>query len=151
MKISVLSKIPKKAEDPLALFLFSNRLDPFPYLEWFSKEDQKTVNTLYQHMRGLQDIEGKEKEISVLYFPTGNPAPKIFLVGMGEEEKVSIEKFRVAASHLCRILRKGNRSFHLGVSFPSLGTFPLQDGVQGFVEGFILRNYTFEKYCQKKA
>lgn len=90
------------------------------------------------------DFKGKEGEVLFLY---GNEKTekRIALVGLGESEKATTERFRRAYSHLARECHK-RRIEEISLLVPKASALSEQFVVRGMVEGLMIPNYTFTKH-----
>lgn len=133
-----------KEQMPLAVFVFSDKINDFP------KEAIKDeyIEKLYYKLIQDKQITGKAGENSYLYSLDSNFNKYCFL-GIGDSKNIEEEDFRVAGSALCMRLRKLNIE-KVAVKFPQLKDSERYDRyIQNFIEGFMLRNYDFYKYRQK--
>ncbi len=93
------------------------------------------------------DFTGKLNETLVLY-PVGDvAAQRVLLVGLGKQDKFSLDIVRqVAAGVVKRVRELGVESYATIVHGAGSGGFDLQDAVQALVEGTMLGLYRFTQY-----
>ena len=123
---------------PLALFVFSDKLEEFP------KESIKdeTIEKLYHRIVQDKQITGKAGEAPYIYSLDSN-FNNFYFIGIGKSTEDDLENFRVAGAALCRRLRKFSMN-KIAIKFPTLQG-AVADKIQAFTEGFMLRNYDFSK------
>lgn len=91
----------------------------------------------------IGDFTGKEGEVLFLYLQ-GQPEQRIALLGLGDEEKVTIERLRRAFGSLTKACRpKKIRSAN--VLTPIVASINPEEVIRGVAEGLLLANYVFEK------
>lgn len=91
----------------------------------------------------LGDFTGKEKEISFLYEET--PAGKrTILLGLGNKEKISIEKLRRIYGSLAKYCREKKFS-SLNIATPIIPSLDEEEVIHGITEGILFVNYGFDK------
>lgn len=90
------------------------------------------------------DFKGREGEVLFLYGQDKSDK-RIALVGLGEEEKVTMEKLRRSYAHVSRECHK-RRLKHVNILVPSSGALAEEFLVRGLVEGLMIPNYFFTKH-----
>lgn len=131
---------------PLALFVFSDQLEVFPS----NIAKDPNVEKIYQRIVQDKHITGKTGESSYIYL-LDDEFSQLYFIGAGESNETDIENFRIAGASLCQKLRKFKVS-KIAVKFPfnsNTDLIEVQNKVQAFTEGFMLRNYDFNKYREK--
>ncbi len=133
-----------EADVPLGVFTFKDRLGETPYgIEPGSCNDE-----VYRRMVAGGEIAGETGEAP--YAITCNPTGpyRIFFIGLGGADGSAMEDFRKAGASVNRRLRRFNMTKidFLLPELPSLSSRILKRNIQAFTEGFILRNYDFDKY-----
>jgi leucyl aminopeptidase len=107
------------------------------------------------HVFDLEHFEGKEGEFFSLYTDKKLASHHIFLVGLGESKKLSLERYRRAAATASKKAR-ALKIKHLSIAFPSIinddggfntDTFELAKTIG---EGSFLSQYRFDKYLTEK-
>src|SRR5690625_1016832 len=92
----------------------------------------------------------KWMEVTTFYQPTNHP--DIVLVGLGERDKLTIEKIRQAAGTVGRKLEK-ERAVAVQVDFTYIRAWCDQQTVANvcaaWVEGWVLGTYVFDQYKSK--
>lgn len=94
------------------------------------------------------DFTGKEGEVIFLYVK-GIPEKRIALLGMGEKEKVTIEKLRRVYSALTKACRM-RKIQEMNLLMPEVSSLNEQEIVRGIAEGLLLSNYVFNKHKQEE-
>jgi leucyl aminopeptidase len=96
----------------------------------------------------LQDFKGKEGEILILYV-SDQKESRFALLGLGEKEKISVERLRRAYAALGKVcLAKEMEKLNLLV--PEVPHLKEPDTVKGIAEGLLLINYLFTAH-QKES
>lgn len=131
-----------KGNIPLAVFVFSNKLNEIP-VEIFQDE---YVETIYNRMLLNKEFKGEQGELIQIQ-SIKSPFNRFILIGMGEQKNLELETFRVAGALVCRTVKSLNLK-SVTVKFPDSNR--LEEISQVFMEGLMLRNYEFNKYLQKK-
>lgn len=88
------------------------------------------------------DFKGKGGEVLYLY-ASGQPEPRIALLGLGSQEEESVEGLRRAYSSLSKSCLS-RRIETVNLLLPSL-SLKEEDMVRGIVEGLLLSNYSFRR------
>ncbi|SHE45863.1 leucyl aminopeptidase [Desulfacinum infernum DSM 9756] len=91
--------------------------DPDPFTPGFRRWMEQHAPWVKQ-TKAAEDIQGKHKEISVLYSPTPAQVPRILTAGLGKVSECTPEKLRQAAAAAARRCRDLKVS-HVGL--PTLG------------------------------
>lgn len=92
----------------------------------------------------LGEFTGKLLETAVLY-PIGIPASKVIVVGLGEAEKLTLEKVRQAAGAAYKVAAKGKaQSIATIVHGAGIGGLCPVACAQATVEGTLLASYRYE-------
>ncbi len=131
---------------PLAVFVFSDKLEQFPQ----EISTDEGIEKIYHRVVQDKQITGKPGEAPYIYALDSNFS-KFYFIGIGNSSELELENFRVAGAALCRRLRKFNIN-KVTVKFPNIEhelSNELENRVQAFIEGFMLRNYDFCKYREK--
>jgi leucyl aminopeptidase len=89
------------------------------------------------------DFIGKEGEVLILY-SKGNPDKRIALLGLGEKEKVTVEKLRRAYACLTKACRP-RKVQEINLLLPVVSSLAEEEVVRGVSEGLLLANYVFNK------
>ena len=94
------------------------------------------------------DFQGKPGDTSVLYL-SKQPGPRrLFLIGLGDKKKVTLEQFRRAGARAAKKAHELKaRSLALGIP---LGSEKVGDVVRALGEGALLGLYRFDKYLTKE-
>ncbi|HZY10527.1 MAG TPA: M17 family peptidase N-terminal domain-containing protein, partial [Bacteroidota bacterium] len=129
----------------------------------FVHEDKKTFDTDLKNLNKifgkkldeiieLENFKGKENEIVSVYTDRKISAPRLFLVGLGELKKISLEQYRRAAATTVK-RAKASKVKHLAFSFPdphNTASFSIEDIAGAITEGAVLGHYKFDKYFTEK-
>ncbi len=107
----------------------------------------KQIDTILR----LEDFKGKENECIIIFTEKKLNAPRLFLIGLGEEKKLSMETYRRAAATAAKNARSSNCK-HLAIALPNTNPslFPIGDCAQAIAEGASLSLYKFDKYFTEK-
>ena len=145
MKLTfVKSPLKQVKADVLAVFLFQDA-------ELFRK-DARILGRLFGSriapLFDAGDFLAKEKESAVVYLGRGFKSPRLLLVGLGEQKKLSAEQLRRAASTAAKKARKLKAS-SLALAVPSLRK-DVSDSIVALCEGASLALYKFDKYLTKE-
>jgi len=131
-----------KGNIPLAVLTFSNKLDEIA--EEILQDEY--VKAIYNRMLSNKEFKGEDGEIIEIQ-SISSPFNRFIVIGMGDEKNFELETFRVAGASVCRTV-KSLKGKSVVVKFPELEN--LEEMSQVFMEGFMLRNYEFNKYLEKK-
>ncbi len=95
-----------------------------------------------------KDFTGKEGEVLMLYREEG-PEHRVALLGLGDKEKITVEKLRRAYS---AIAQKGQKvkATTMNIIVPHIESLEDIDVARGISEGILLTNYAFEKLQKEK-
>ncbi len=110
------------------------------------------LRTQVERMVEMEDFKGKDGQIAFAYTEKQITSPRIFLLGLGEVKKLSLEKFRRAAA-LAAKKAKALKAEHLAFQFPEEpGGFSEspEDIATAIAEGAFLSLYKFDKYFTEK-
>lgn len=132
---------------PLSIFVFSDKLDYFP--DNIVKDI--SVKKIYDRIIQDKQLTGKTGESSYIYL-LDDKFSQLYFIGAGESTDTDIENFRLAGASLCQKLRKFKVN-KIALKFPfneNNSPIEIQNKVQAFTEGFMLRNYDFSKYREKQ-
>ncbi|MBI1806415.1 MAG: leucyl aminopeptidase [Ignavibacteria bacterium] len=103
----------------------------------------------------LEDFKGKESEILSFYTERKLAAPRLFLVGLGEQKKLSLEQYRRSAAAVTKqatAARVKRLAFSLPAPVESKNGFSASSIEIGEVlaEGAYLATYKYDKYFTEK-
>ncbi|MCX6133563.1 MAG: leucyl aminopeptidase [Ignavibacteriales bacterium] len=138
------SSLRTSTADVTALFVHQDR-------SLFKSETSSIARRLGVRMPAVEtgDFVGKEGESIVLYSPRAGKARRIILVGLGERQKLSPERFRrcgATAAKRARALKAKSLSIFIP---PALAAY--ESVVTAIAEGAFLGLYRFDKYVSKKS
>jgi len=115
----------------------------------------KQLGEKLQPAVSLKDFSGKKGDVLSLYTEKSIASPRLVLIGMGEPEKLSLEKIRRGSAAAATTAQK-MKIASLGIEFPismlsaqSLKAAP-SDIAQAVVEGAVLSVYKYDKYITAK-
>ena len=92
------------------------------------------------------DFRGKRGEIAVFYPRGAIPASRVIVVGLGPQEKFTLQAVREAAAAAARKARDlGVQSFSSIIHGAGAGGFHLEQAAQALVEGTILGLYRYQE------
>jgi leucyl aminopeptidase len=90
-----------------------------------------------------KDFAGKEGEVSLLY-TISQKESRLVLLGLGEENKVTLEKLRRIYASLAKFCQRGKIQ-KINLALPIISSLNEAELIRGISEGLLLVNYTFEK------
>ncbi len=137
--------------DAVALFIFQDANGLIPQIASLGKQIGEKIQPAFS----LKDFSAKKGELLSLYTEKSLVSPRLFLIGMGEMEKLSLEKIRRASAAAATAAQK-MKIGTLGIEFPSatLSASTLKatsaDVAQAVVEGATLSVYKYDKYITAK-
>lgn len=119
-----------------------------PY--WKKKvESAADIGKLQTQVQGpieAGDFVGKEGEVVFLYLQS-LPEKRVALLGLGEQEKITVEKLRRAYASLTKACRQ-KKIKDLNLVVPAIPSLTEENILSGISEGLLLSNYVFEKLKQ---
>lgn len=89
------------------------------------------------------DFKGKQEETLLLY-STDEKEQRVLFLGLGEQEKVSVESLRRSFASLIKFCHH-KKLKELNIVFPSIQAMTEEQLVRGIVEGLLLANYSYDK------
>lgn len=92
------------------------------------------------------DFKGKKEETAIFY--SSEKEPRILLLGLGKEDKISVEILRRAYASVVK-LAKQKKIKTVNLVFPMAGKLEKKDVIQGLGEGVFLTNYGFHLKSDK--
>lgn len=107
--------------------------------------------SLYKLCAGVvdtRDFSGKEGEFVIIYV-SGQPEKRFGLLGLGDQDAMTVEKLRRSYAQATKGCRAKKLS-KLNIVLPDCKAIALDDLVKGIVEGLLLPNYAFTS-LQKDA
>ena len=146
-----LSALSEAKVDAVAVFIFQDKNGLTQQIASLGKQ----IGEKIQPAVSLKDFSAKKGELLSLYTEKLLASPRLFLIGMGEIEKLSLEKLRrgsAAAATTAQKMKIGS----LGIEFPlvtlSTSTFKAAPSeiAQAVVEGATLSVYKYDKYITVK-
>ncbi len=146
-----LSALSEVKADAAAVFIFQEKSGTAQQIAALGKQ----IGEKIQPAISLKDFSAKTGELLSLYTEKSLSSPRLFLVGMGEIEKLSLEKIRRGAAAAAACAQK-MKIGSLGIEFPavalsssSMKAAPAEIA-QAIVEGAVLALYTYDKYLSVK-
>ncbi|HWG92192.1 MAG TPA: leucyl aminopeptidase [Candidatus Thermoplasmatota archaeon] len=110
----------------------------------------KATGGLLRHFLKAGDFKGDFKDTALLY-PEAAPMKRILLVGLGEQEKWTLDRARqVAARVVKRASGMGITRYHTIVHGAGIGGLDPAEAAAAVTEGTLLGAYKFEHYKSKK-
>ncbi len=95
----------------------------------------------------IGDFKGKFKEVTILPASGDIPAKRVMLVGLGEKEKLTIDRVREASGKAALQAREsGLMSFSTIVHGAGIGGLDLSEATEAMTEGALLALYRFTRY-----
>lgn len=147
MEVNVLTgDITKTQTDVLILNYYEGSRD----LEGDIAAVDKALDGAISQLINRGEINGKFREMTVLY-TLGKLSPsKVAIVGLGKKADLTPEKIRVAVAEVCRGLRqKSPESVNSVALGADVTTINFEDVGQAITEGALLGTYTFRKHMTK--
>lgn len=96
------------------------------------------------------EINGKFKEITLLYTLGRLPSPKVAIVGLGKKSELNQNKIRDAIAEVCKMLRqKSPEKIDSVAHGAGISGIDLEVVGQAISEGALLGTYTFKKHITK--
>lgn len=149
MKISTFkSNLKTTKADAVAVFIYEDK-------KIFAEqilELKKFLRTEIERLIQYEDFKGKSDTSVFLYTDKKINSPRLILIGVGKQEKTTLETFR-KASAIAAIKAKSLKAKHLAIMFPLLPgglSETVEDIAQAVGEGAILSQYKFNKYITAK-
>jgi leucyl aminopeptidase len=105
----------------------------------------KRIDTIIE----LENFKGKEAEVLSILTEKKLTSPRLYLVGLGEEKKLSHESYRRASAAVAR-QAQASRIKHLAFNLPAFGQTDSRKISHAIAEGAYLSLYKFDKYQTKK-
>ncbi len=106
----------------------------------------RALNGAVSELIAAGDFEGKLGETAVLYTRGAMPAPRVILVGLGEQEKFDLEAVRKASAAAAKRAKDlGVKRLATIVHGAGVGGLAPQDAAQATVEGALLALYEFRE------
>lgn len=146
MELSICAQTIEKMEtDAVIIAVMKNT---YPSENFFQKDMD-----LVKHLELLIDekeVSGELEEVTIIHtFGTITPK-RIVLMGLGEKEKLTLDKMRKAVAVTGRKLRQINCQ-HVGLSLDSIPErFSKEDVVCAFAEAFLMGLYRFPKFSKER-
>jgi leucyl aminopeptidase len=95
------------------------------------------------HPLKTADFSGKEGEVLILY-QNGLLEPRLALLGLGAQDKVTVEKLRRAYAQVTKACRP-RKIKSLNVLLPIFSSLTEEAIARGLIEGLLLSNYVFDQ------
>lgn len=149
MKLSAQqSTLQQTKADAVALFIVEDK-------KLFGQSINELKKLLKQQVDRLLDMEdftGKDNQLAFTYTDKEIAAPRLLLLGLGEMQNLTLEKFRRAAANAAK-KAKTLKVKHLAFQFPETIhtiTDSAEDITAAIGEGAVLSLYKFDKYFTEK-
>lgn len=127
----------RKRADMLVLPFWKDKKQAMP------AGDFRDFRAFYDQPIKAEDFTGKEGEVVVLYSDESKDT-RIALLGLGEKDKVSVERLRRAYASVLKNAR-ARKAKELNIVIPQNSTLAPTAVLRGVVEGMMLANYSFDK------
>lgn len=105
---------------------------------------ETVFSTDYKGVVATKDFKGKQGEVLALY-PSKAKEKRIFLLGLGSQEEVTVETLRRAYAAVVKACQKKEKLQSLNVFVPQMKSLDEQEVLRGMTEGFLLANYSFDQ------
>lgn len=149
MKVTSLkSNLKTTKTDAVAVFIYE---DKKVFNEQISGL-KKFLKTEIERIIRYEDFKGKSETSVFLYTDKKINSPRLILVGVGKQDKTTLETFR-KASAIAANKAKSLKAKHLAIMFPQLPdgfNATIEETAQSIGEGAILSQYKFDKYVTAK-
>jgi len=97
------------------------------------------------------EIKGKLNEITLIHTLGKMEAERVVVLGLGKQEKFTLDSIRAAMAEACKFLRKlGVKQATTIVHGAGIGSMDAGKAAQALTEGSILGLYTFRKHITKE-
>lgn len=103
--------------------------------------DVGTLEKVIHAPLSIGDFKAKEEEVCVVY-AHGQPEKRVFLLGLGDPEKGTVERLRRSFAAITKVSLKHKLS-NINVMIPTIESIIHDDIVRGVIEGMLLTNYSF--------
>lgn len=111
----------------------------------------KALGGAISHLVSVGDVKGKFKECFVLPTLGKIPAPRVFILGLGERGKLTVDRIReVSAKAALQARSMRLDSFSTIVHGAGVGGFDLEDAAEAVAEGALLGTYRYARYKTKE-
>jgi leucyl aminopeptidase len=98
------------------------------------------------------EIKGKLCEVTVIYSLGKITPERVVLIGLGKRSELTLDKIRITAAEVCRILqKKGVKHVAIAPLGAGLNKISFQAAAQAITEGAILGLYSFRKHFTKES
>lgn len=148
MLFSVLPEISKRVDADLLVLPFWEGEKKVKGAAAFDKKWQPHL----KHSLDSEDFKAKEGEILLLYGDFGKEK-RVALLGLGREEKLSIDSLRRSFAAIIRLAQK-KKYGKLNLVLPNiveLRNLSVEEFLQGVSEGILLSNYQFEQKSKSEV
>jgi len=102
---------------------------------------ENPLSKLLEGPLSLRDFLGKEGEMLIVY-ASGQSEKRLALLGLGECEKITVERLRRAYAQVAKTCQK-QKFKEINILPPSCEGMSTEDLVRGICEGLLLPNYAF--------
>ncbi len=119
------------------------------------KKLRKVLGKKIDHAIGIEQFKGKAGECVSILTDRKMQSPRLYLVGTGAADKLSLEAYRRAAATASNAA-KSKKVKHLAILFPDLSASPTAAGINAadaanaIFEGALLASYKYDKYFTEK-
>ena len=97
------------------------------------------------------EIKGKLNEITLVHTLGKMEAERVVVLGLGKQEKFTLDSIRAAMAEACKFLRKlGVKQAATIVHGAGIGGMEAEKAAQALTEGCILGLYTFRKHITRE-
>ena len=116
-------------------------------LAFKDKERVDYAEELYTYLKEREIFEGNSGQVFAHISPKEE---RVLFLGLGEEDKVSLESLRKAFFNAGRELMK-LKVESIDITIPEFKGLDYLDAVQAIAEGLLQSEYSFEKYLSEKG
>lgn len=146
MKVTAQKSELSEIQVPVILVGVSEDADGDPHV----KQIQEPLKKMIKDVIALGDFTGKKGNTSLIYTQGAVPADRIFLVGLGKSEKLTVEDVRKTLGEASRKVRDlGIKRVGVSLDHFSKGILDEHDVAEAMVESFIMGSYQNIHYQTK--
>lgn len=138
MKLATVALIDKRPPSDLLVVPLFQRENKLIWPKVFEKEKQT-----YEGPIKVGDFKGKEGDIALQY-PLKGIEPRLIFVGLGDADKLTVERLRRAITPAVKHALKF-KAKSLTLIVPEIPSLSEEDVLRGLCEGLFLSNYLFDK------
>jgi leucyl aminopeptidase len=140
VKVSVTGDSPGKFEAAAVFSVAAKKFDPRAAAGFKKKAARVAAELFSAHV-----TRGKASEVTFGLLESGKNAKRVYVVGLGEPDKITLETIRQAAGALAKTLIKHQQS-KAAIALPVLKSISPEDSAAAIVEGISLAAFDYREY-----